>query len=233
MPPCRSLSGVMDWQAWHRDYTDPDSALGRRLVVVQAQIRAMLDHAPPGPIRAIGVCAGQGHDLIGALAGHPRREDVAARLVELDEHNVAVARQGARAAGLDGIESVVGDASVTDAYHGAVPADLILLCGVFGNISKVDIANTIDHLPQLSAPQATIIWTRHRHPPDLTPFIREAFDHAGFDELAFVDSPPFGVGVNRLRVSPQPFQAGVRLFEFVGYDVLRLTSTRLATPSTR
>lgn len=233
MPPCRSLSGVMDWQAWHRDYTDPDSALGRRLVVVQVQIRAMMDHAPSGPIRAIGVCAGQGHDLIGALVGHPRREDVAARLVELDEHNVAVARQGARAAGLDGIESVVGDASVTDAYHGAVPADLILLCGVFGNISKVDIANTIDHLPQLSAPQATIIWTRHRHPPDLTPFIREAFDHAGFDELAFVDSPPFGVGVNRLRVSPQPFQAGVRLFEFVGYDVLRLTSTRLATPSTR
>jgi hypothetical protein len=91
---------------------------------------------------------------------------------------------------------------------------------VFGNISKVDAANTIDHLPQLSAPRATIIWTRHRHPPDLTPFIREAFDHAGFDELAFVDSPPFGVGANRLRVSPQPFQAGVRLFEFVGYDVL-------------
>lgn len=210
----------MDWQAWHRDYTDPDSALGRRLVVVQAQIRAMLDHAPPGPIRAIGVCAGQGHDLIGALAGHPRREDVAARLVELDEHNVTLARQGTPAAGLHGIESVVGDASVTDAYHGAVPADLILLCGVFGNINKIDVTNTINHLPQLSAPQATVIWTRHRHPPDLTPFIREMFEQAGFDELAFVDSHPFGVGANRLRVSPQPFQAGVRLFEFVGYDVL-------------
>lgn len=112
----------MDWQAWHRDYTDPDSALGRRLVVVQAQIRAMLDHAPPGAIHAIGICAGQGHDLIGVLAEHPRREDVAARLVELDEHNVAVARQGARAAGLHRIELVDGDASVTDAYHGAVPA---------------------------------------------------------------------------------------------------------------
>ncbi len=210
----------MDWREWHQDYADPDSALGRRLVVVQTQIRAMLDQAPPGAIRAIGVCAGQSHDLIGALAEHPRRGDLTARLVELDAHNVALARQAARAAGLHGIEPVAGDASVTDAYDGAVPADLILLCGVFGNISEADIANTISHLPRLGAAHTTVIWTRHRHPPDLTPFIRETFDCAGFDELAFVDSPPFGVGVNRLRVSPRPFQGGVRLFEFVGYDVL-------------
>jgi hypothetical protein len=210
----------MDWLEWHQDYADPDSALGRRLMVVQTQIRAMLDQAPPGAIRAIGVCAGQSHDLIGALAEHPRRDDLTARLVELDAHNVALARQAAQAAGLHGIEPVAGDASVTDAYDGAVPADLILLCGVFGNISEADIANTISHLPRLGAAHTTVIWTRHRHPPDLTPFIRETFDRTGFDQLAFVDTPPFGVGVNRLRVSPQPFQGGVRLFEFVGYDVL-------------
>jgi hypothetical protein len=210
----------MDWREWHQDYAEPESALGRRLVVVQTQIRAMLDRAPPGPIRAIGVCAGQCHDLIGALAEHPRRDDLTARLVELDVHNVALARQAAQAAGLHGIEPVIGDASVTDAYNGAVPADLILLCGVFGNISEADIANTISRLPRLGAAHATVIWTRHRHPPDLTPFIRETFDRAGFDELAFVESPPFGVGANRLRVSPRPFQGGVRLFEFVGYDVL-------------
>jgi hypothetical protein len=198
----------MDWREWHQDYADHDSALGRRLAVVQTQIRAMLDQAPPGPIRAIGVCAGQGHDLIGALAGHPRRDDLTARLVEIDAHNVALARQAAQAAGLHGIEPVVGDASVTDAYDGAVPADLILLCGVFGNISEADIANTISHLQRLGAAHATVIWTRHRHPPDLTPFIRETFDRAGFDELAFADSPPFGVGVNRLRVSPRSFQGG-------------------------
>lgn len=216
----RSLSGHMDWREWHRDYADPDSALGRRLLVVQMHIRAMLDRAPPGPIRAIAICAGQGLDLIGALVDHPRRDDLTARLVEFDEHNVALARKSAQAAGLRGIEPIVGDASVTDAYRDAVPADLILLCGVFGNISEADIANTINHLPQLSAMHATVIWTRHRHPPDLTPFIRETFDGTGFDELAFVDSPPFGVGADRLRVPPRPFQAGVRLFEFVGYDVL-------------
>ena len=112
------------------------------------------------------------------------------------------------------------DASITDAYVGAVPADLILLCGVLGNVSAADIANTICHLPRLCAPGATVIWTRHRHPPDLAPYIRETFEQAGFEELTFEDSPPFGVGANRLLASPQPFQDGLRLFKFMGYDVL-------------
>jgi ribulose kinase len=75
---------------------------------------------------------GQGHDLIGALAGHERRGDVTARLVELDEHNVLLARRAAQEAGLDGVQVVIGDASLTDSYVGAVPADLVLVCGVFG-----------------------------------------------------------------------------------------------------
>lgn len=210
----------MDWRAWHGDYDDADSPLAQRLVVVQKLIGTALDRARPGRLRAISLCAGQGHDLIGVLTEHPRRDDVEARLVELDKHNATLAAQAAEAAGLDPVESVIGDASTTDAYAGAVPADLILLCGVFGNISEDDIANTIAHLPSLCAANATVIWTRHRHPPDLTPSIRETFARAGFDELAFEDSPPFGVGAHRLRASPQPFRAGVRLFKFVGYDVL-------------
>lgn len=211
----------MDWRAWHEDYEEPDSALGRRLVLVQRQVCAALDRATRGPVRAISICAGQGHDLIGVLADHPRRADVTARLVELDEHNALFARRAAHAEGLDGVEVITADASITDAYAGAVPADLILLCGVLGNIPEADIANTIRHLPRLCAPGATVIWTRHRHPPDLTPYIRETFERAGFGELTFEDSPPFGVGANGLLVAPQPFEGGIRLFEFVGYDVLQ------------
>jgi hypothetical protein len=210
----------VDWQAWHEDYEEPDSALGQRLVLVQRQVRAALDRATRGPVRAISICAGQGHDLIGVLADHPRRADVTARLVERDEHNALLARRAAHTAGLDGVEVIATDASITDAYAGAVPADLILLCGVLGNISAADIAN-IRQLPRLCAPGATVIWTRHRHPPDLAPYIRETFEQAGFGELTFEDSPPFGVGANRLITSPQPFQEGVRLFEFIGYDVLQ------------
>jgi hypothetical protein len=173
-------------------------------------------------VRAISVCGGQGHDLIGVLTEHPRRGDVSARLVELDEHNVLLARRAALAAGLDGVKVLVGDASITDAYAGAVPADLVLMCGVFGNITADDIANTIRHLPRLCTPEATVIWTRHRQPPDLTPYIRQTFAHHGFEEVSFGGdgSSPFGVGANRLIAPPQPFQEGIRLFEFIGYDVI-------------
>jgi hypothetical protein len=220
MVPLISQPNV-DWRAWHEDYAAPDSALGRRLAVVQAQVGAALDRCAPGPVRAISVCAGQGHDLIGVLVGHQRRADVTARLVELDEHNALLARRTAKEAGLEGVEVVVADASMTDAYEGAVPADLVLLCGVFGNISAEDIANTVGHLRRLCAPEATVIWTRHRHPPDLTRYISETFERAGFGEFAFEDSPPFGVGANRLLSPPLPFTSGVRLFEFIGYDVLQ------------
>jgi hypothetical protein len=134
---------------------------------------------------------------------------------------MCIASGAAQTAGLEGVEVIAADASMTDAYAGAVPADLVLLCGVFGNISTEDIANTIRHLSRLCAAGATVIWTRHRHPPDLTGYIRETFERAGFGELAFEDSPPFGVGANRLLASPQPFKDGIRLFEFIGYDVLQ------------
>jgi hypothetical protein len=97
-----------DWYAWHQDYDDPGSALARRLVAVQDQIRAALDAAPPGPLRAVSLCAGQGRDLIGALAAHPRRADVAARLVELDPRNAGLARAAAERAALPGVEVVTG-----------------------------------------------------------------------------------------------------------------------------
>jgi len=163
----------------------------------------------------ISVCAGQGHDIIGVLADHPRAADVQARLVELDPRNCEAARATAPA----GVEVVTGDASLTQAYAGAIPADLVLVCGVFGNISNADILHTIETLPSLCAPEATVIWTRHRRPPDLTPDIRKWFEATGFTEVAF-DAPEgfiFGVGTNRLAKPPEPFLEK-QMFEFVGSD---------------
>jgi hypothetical protein len=74
---------AVDWQAWHDDYDVSDSPLYRRLLTVQAHVRAALDTAPSGPLRVVSGCAGQGRDLLDVLAEHPRREDVTARLVEL------------------------------------------------------------------------------------------------------------------------------------------------------
>ena len=213
-----------DWAAWHREYDRPDSFLSARLEIVQRRIREWLDRARPGPLRAISLCAGEGRDLLGALAGQPRARDVSARLVELDPRNAAAARQAAAAAGLDAVSVVEGDAGLTDAYAGAAPADLVLACGVFGNVSDADIEGTVAALPSLCAPGATVVWTRHRLPPDRTVDIRRWLAGAGFEELAF-DAPDafvFTVGTHRLRVPPAAFAPGRRLFAFVGFDALRV-----------
>jgi hypothetical protein len=128
--------------------------------------------------------------------------------------NVAVARAAASAAGLD-VEVVAGDAALTDAYADAVPAGLVLVCGVFGNVTDADVEGIIGNLAGFSCPAATVIWTRHRRPPDLTPR-REWFAGAGFVETAF-EAPPdewFGIGVHCLRGDPAPLPRGLRLFTF-------------------
>jgi len=173
--------------------------------------------APAGPLRAISICAGQGRDLLGALATHQRRDDVSARLVELDPQLASAARAAASTAGLDQIEVIEGDAGLTDAYEGAGPADLVLCCGVFGNISEADIHATVSSLPMLCAAGATVIWTRSTSAPDITPTVRRWFAEAGFSELDFVstDDDYFGVGRNHWPGKAGELVAGRRLFTFV------------------
>ena len=205
-----------DYAAWHRAYDDPSSQLSRRLRVVQAYLRRAIDDHP-GRLQLISMCAGEGRDVLTVLAGHPRRAEISARLVELDPRNVAAARAAVAAAGLDQVDVVEGDAAVTDAYAGAVPADIILACGVFGNITDDDVRRTVEHLPCLSAPGATVIWTRGWQPDrDAAGAIRGWFADSGFEEVAFEAAPDntFRVGAHRLVAPPRAFEPGVRLFSF-------------------
>jgi len=206
------------WRRWHLAYDDLSSPLSKRLGIVQRDLANALDEASEGPIRVISMCAGQGRDVIGVLAGHRRRGDVVARLVELDPILAADAAGMARSAGLRGVEVVEGDASNTSAYAGAVPADVVLVCGVFGNITDADIRRTIRELHHLCAPGATVVWTRHRAAPDLTSSIRAWFGDAGFVEIAFDTDPvfDFGVGAALLSAPPRPFRPGRTMFTFIG-----------------
>jgi Putative methyltransferase len=211
-----------DWQAWHDDYDVPGSSLARRLEAVQDRIREALDNAPPGPLRAVSMCAGQGRDLIGVLASHPRGREVTARLVELDPHNAATARAAAAASGLPAVEVVTADAALTDAYAGLVPADIVLACGVFGNITDEDVERTVGCCAQLCATSGTVVWTRGRWQPDLIPQICRWFAEQEF-ELLWLSEPGagFGVGAHRFSGEPQPLVPGQRMFTFLGHDELR------------
>lgn len=212
-----------DWARWHDDYDDPSSPLSLRLAIVRAHLAEAITAAPPGPVRLLSLCAGQGHDVLGVLPAHPRRDDVTAVLIELDPRNARLAAARAAADGLAAVDVREADAGVIAGYADALPADVLLLCGIFGNVSDEDVRRTVAAAPELCAPGGTVIWTRHRRPPDLTALIREWFAAAGFAEVAFeapeTGSTLIGVGVHRrpaaavaraLTVSPP----GTRLFTF-------------------
>ena len=208
-----------DWVAWHAAYDDPSSPLSVRLRLVCEHLSCALDQAAPGPVRLVSLCAGQGRDVLGVLPGHPRRDDVSALLVEANPHLAAQARHRAADAGLTGVEVRQADAGRLASFADALPADVLLLCGIFGNVSTSDIQRTVEAAPAMCAPGAVVLWTRHRRAPDITPQIREWFCASGFDEVAF-DAPDTdsltSVGVHRLAAEPEAIPPSEPLFTFAG-----------------
>nr|WP_236646969.1 class I SAM-dependent methyltransferase family protein [Micromonospora acroterricola] len=210
------MTATTDWHDWHLPYDDDTSPLSRRLRLIQRHINDWLDQRPDSSLRVVRVCAGQGHDLIGALAPRSDADRVRAELIEYDPRNVAAARMAISAARLDGITATQADAGDFAPYRTAVPADLVVLAGVLGNISDADARATIDALPRLCASDATVIWTRTRRHPDLTPAIRGWFATAGFTEEAF-HAPSdmlFSVGVHSFHGQPQQAPPNGRIFTF-------------------
>lgn len=205
-----------DWRRWHDDYADPASALSHRLDLVRGHIETWLDSRPDEEVAVVSACAGQGHDLLAVLGRRADHARVRATLLEFDPVNVTVARATAARLGLARVTVHCRDAGEVASYISAAPADLVLFAGVFGNISDADIERRVFALPQLCAPGATVIWTRTRKPPDITPLVRTWFAAVGFDEVAF-EAPPdrlFSVGVHRLHAPAQPLGSG-RIFEFL------------------
>ena len=204
-----------DWVAWHDAYDDPSSRLSRRLAVVQRYLTVALDAQQPGPIRIVSMCAGQGRDVIGALRTHDRRDHVRARLVEIDPTLAAGARDAAARAGFQRVEVVCADASVTTPYAGLVPANVVVACGIFGNITPEDIQHTVSELPRLCAADAWVVWTRHPRDPALIDDIHSWFEAGGFVSHEWEqEDDTFGVGLHRFGGEPLPFVAGRRLFTF-------------------
>lgn len=209
------MGGLRDYEQWHRGYDDPASGLAWRLGVVQRHIRAALDqHA--GPMRVVSVCAGDGRDVLGVLSQRADAVRVQVTLIELHPGIAERARQAAVAAGLSKVEVRTADAGNTNNYLGAVPADLVLMVGVFGNINDEDLTRTIDATPGFCAPAATLVWSRGVALDDRNDQIRAQFARTGFSELDYAHggSGP-ALGSMRYDGEPTTLEPGQQLFTFV------------------
>jgi hypothetical protein len=207
-----------DWVQWHEPYADPASPLSRRRAVVQGVVGRWLDNRQGGAGRVLSMCAGDGRDVLEVLAGRP--EDASLLdvvLVERDPRLASVAKALALDAGLDRVEVRVADAGTTDSYVDATPADLVLACGIFGNVSNDDVHRTVAMLPGLCAEEALVVWTRGRDGTDPTPQVRRWFAEHEFAEREWhaPEDAGYSVGVHQLVGAPTPLEPGRRLFTFL------------------
>ncbi len=207
---------MMDWVVWHEQYDDPTSRFSHRLMVLRRHLRAVLDAAPQGPIRAVSLCAGQGHDLLGALAEHPRRDDAIVTLVEFDPNNAELARVRAHDLAIPHVHVVTADAGRVDSYTGVAPASLVLMSGFLSYISDRDVAGLPRALRQLCAPDAIVVWCRSRGDAWQCTLLQRRFQRAGFEsvDLGCAEDPVVIVGVERFRGPLEAVRPGTRLFTF-------------------
>jgi len=214
------MSGARDWHAWHREYADPTSSLSRRLEEVRLQLAALLERGS-GAVRLLSLCSGDGRDTIPVVSGAERH--VVATLVELDDD---LARTAARAAAEAGIAVDVraGDAGASSTWSDVLPVDVLMLCGVFGNITDADVERTVAASRSMLAPGGFVVWTRGnrvpddpaRHTDDPAERVRRLFLAAGFAEVVFVkpSDASYRVGVAHLA-EPSTDPLPPRLFSFV------------------
>jgi hypothetical protein len=209
-----------DWYEWH-DLYNTEPKLQQRLEIVQEYIADSLNASPSGAIRIVSVCAGDGRDLLGVLQNHPRINDVYARLVELNPQLVERGRATIESLGLTKqIEFINGDATVATNYVGAVPADIVVVCGVFGNLAdEGELNRLLDNLSFLSKPGAFVIWTRgHSNGLPYSDNVRKILSASGFEEVNFklTATGDMGVGLHRYLGENLPQPKEEQLFVFSG-----------------
>ena len=208
------------WVRWHQAYDDAANPLNERRRHVVDAITQSLDAAPPGPLTVVSLCAGDATDMAMGVGRHRRRGDVVGAAVELDRELARRAADNLERAGVR-LDVRLDDAGDVQSFSDLLPADLLLLVGIFGNISDTDIERTISAVPTLCRPGATIIWTRHRRTPDLTPRVRAWFEQHGCTHLRFDAPESFSWTVGAERLGPVADRATTRparLFTFSPLD---------------
>lgn len=204
------------WYQWHAQYDELRSPDTDRLEVVQELLVQALDRAPAGPLTAVSACAGQARDLLPVLIHHPRGPDVRARMVELDPLNASFLAAALGSTSLVDVEVVIADAGNTDAYIGAVPADLVLLCGVFANIDLADARRTVDAATALCRPGGTVVWSSYGARLAHADEVVALFEDRAFERMALHRSGEreFVVAAHRYVGRQRRLPAHTRFFDF-------------------
>ncbi|MGK2928071.1 MAG: SAM-dependent methyltransferase [Acidimicrobiales bacterium] len=170
-------------------------------------------------MRLLSLCGGEARDVVPVLDAHPKGPGAQGLVVELDEVLARRADEAAQRAGLVGLEVRCADAADPRSFCDVLPVDVLLLCGIFGNIERRMVREVVERVPTMVAEDGFVIWTRGGHDgeDDPRPEVRRWFVEAGMPEKSF-EGPPesYGVGVNRVPHGASGALGDARLFDFIG-----------------
>jgi hypothetical protein len=148
------------WSRWPSQAYDKPR-YQHRLAGVVRHVSLAVAACPTRAIQVTSLCAGDGRDVIGALATHPRCSDVRATLVELNPTSVANGRTRIAATGLGHIVKFIeGDATSYETYRNIPRADVLLVCGVWGHVPEHQRSEMMRAICGLTQIGGTVIWTR-------------------------------------------------------------------------
>lgn len=221
----RSRGGRPDWADWHRMYKSNEH-LKARLELVRHTLRQVLDSRPPGRIRLISICAGDGRDILEDVSKHPRRDDIQAWLIDSDAPSVVRGQAAAAKLGLDrSVHFRHADAASGQSYIDIVPADILVVSGFIGRFTFQELEKFVARLPALCASGAAVIWSRHifgNRGTDISR-LRELFHAHQFQEQAFAvaSTNGYGVGWQCFIGTPLALERNLVLF-----DALQLKDQR-------
>ncbi len=213
-----------DWTEWHRHYSD--AGLTQRLQLTHDHLHQALAAAPgdaTGVVRLVSICAGEGRDVLPVLADQRSQRRVRALLLEQDQTVAAKARSNIAGLGLEDVEVRLADAGALRTFAEIAPIDLLVMSGVFGNITLEDAQQTVAAIPGLLAAGGLILWTRSRSTdgPDRSAELQSSFLERGFAEVSCAITPDgsFRVGIHRLGPDAAPKRTwDGRMFSFRGPD---------------
>jgi hypothetical protein len=211
---------LLGWKL-RRSYPDyHKKRFQQRLLAVQEHLAECIDLAPRGRVRVISMCAGDGRDVIGVLGSHPRQKDVSAWLVESNRQTVADGARQTLSAGLENtVKFLNEDGTVYATYKKIVPADVVLLCGVWGHVPTNERAQLVRAMACLCKPGSAVIWTRGVS-KDMTRLheIESLFDSSSWEQvrLSITSDKKWAVATHRFRGPPLELPESGQIFHFCG-----------------
>jgi hypothetical protein len=210
-------AGRSTWNNWPRKaYTR--ASFQERLAAVERHLGDGLDLAPDGPVRIASMCAGDGRDVLGVVESHPRRGDVVAWLVELDGNSVAAGAVHARRTGLEHrVNFLHADATSFATYRNIAPADVLLVCGVWGHVPLEERASLVRACGMLCRSGGVVIWTRGvRRGTARFEAIRQLFAGPTWEEVCVTITPDakWAVATHRNMGPASALPVGGQIFQF-------------------